>query len=77
MQMAKQTVPIGVLQRERELRKHCEEMVTKRTLTPEEQNFVKWLQETLIPDLRESRMEETANDFAECVRIMQRMEPGE
>jgi|tagenome__1003787_1003787.scaffolds.fasta_scaffold12303598_1 hypothetical protein len=40
-------------------------------MTPEEiENFLAYLRETLIPDLRTSGLDSTADDFGTCVEII-------
>jgi hypothetical protein len=40
-------------------------------LTDEELDFVQYLIETLVPDLKESGNEETAKDFERCIDLIQ------
>lgn len=36
-------------------------------------DFVSYLQDTLIPDLRDSGLDATADDFDTCVRIIEQL----
>lgn len=40
-------------------------------LSRDDRNFVEWLKETLIPDLEEGGMPETAKDFERCIQIIE------
>lgn len=39
-------------------------------ISQEEASYITWLEETLIPDLKESGTVETAADFEHCIRII-------
>lgn len=40
-------------------------------ISKEEKQYIAWLEETLIPDLKESGTVETAADFEHCIRIIE------
>lgn len=48
-------------------------MPRRMHLTPEDESFIQWLKEVLIPDLHESGKDATAEDFEHCVDIMERV----
>jgi hypothetical protein len=46
----------------------------KQALKPRDRQFIDWLEETLIPDLKESGTVETAKDFERSIRIIRDLE---
>lgn len=58
---------VTVAKRKRTFENHDGEMQTV-------ESFVEYLQTTLIPDLRESGRDATADDFDDCIQIIEDLE---